>query len=221
MSRSPSGGAKAAAVVLAVVSGVVGIGLGRELRSDGGNEDRPAQEEPARPSSEGTAAKQDPILRLADACKTIPSGDLPPGLTPVQVLTGTERDPRTGKTLPATEVQMAGDLGSSGAVLDSEPFSVTLALLPGGGAPGSGDRLIDRIGSVQLWAFWDGKGLHKAVRKWDGSRWQMVSDSAADDLTAVGARGGLRFFWAGLDTGGSPQAFVATSDGCASQRPLG
>ena len=216
MSRVPRGGAKAAAVVLAVVSGVVDIGFGRELRSEGDSEGKAA-----RPSREGSAAKQDPILLLADACKGIPSGDLPPGLTPAQVLMGTERDPRTGKMLPVTKVQMAEDMGSSGVMLDSKPFSVTLALLPGGGAPGKGDRLIDRIGSAQLWAFWDGKGLHKAVRKWDGSRWKMVSDSAADDLTAVAARGGMSFFWAGLDTGGSSQAFVATSDGCASQRPLG
>lgn len=209
--KFPRGPAAVAVAVLATVSTAGGFSVGRKLRDDS------TEITSARPAQERPKKQREPILALADKCDTFPTGTVPPNLTPRQIVTGSARDPRTGKTLPVAAVQMGGDMGVSGNVLDSPPFTVTLALLPPSATPGRGDRLTDRIGAIQLWAFWDGDSLHKAVRTWDGSRWTTVSDGDADDLTAVAARLGMSFFWAGLANSGLYGAFVATSDGCVAE----
>lgn len=212
--KFPRGPTAVAVAVLATVSTAGGFGVGRELRDNGTKTTsaHPARERPNNPKEQ-----RDPILALADKCDVFPSGTVPPNLTPRHIVTSSARDPRTGQTLPVAAVRMDGDMGVSGNVLDSPPFTVTFALLPAVGEPGRGDRLTDRIGAVQLWAFWDGDSLHKAVRTWDGSRWTIVSDGDADDLTTVAGRLGMSFFWAGIADGERYGAFVATPDGCVAE----
>lgn len=156
------------------------------------------------------------MLALADGCDGF-GGSVAAGLTPRGVVMGSGRDPRSGDTLPVVSVPMAADMGSSGKVLESAPFSVTLALLGPRAEPGRGNRLTDGIGAVQLWAFWDGRALHKAVRTWDGSAWAMVVDAQANALTAVAGTRGMSFYWAGLDAGARYGVFVATAGGCAAE----
>lgn len=221
MRRPPRGVVRAGAVALAAVSAAGGFGAGRGWRegSAAGSEPAPERSGETTPTHAGPVGRGEPrhaLLALADGCDGF-KGSLAPGLTPRQVVMGSGSDPRSGDTLPVASVSMAADMGSSGKILDSAPFSVTVALLAPGAEPGRGALLADRIGAVQLWAFWDGDDLHKAVRTWDGSRWGMAADDDAGDLTAVGGRRAMSFYWAGLGDGARYGAFVATAAGCAAE----
>jgi hypothetical protein len=156
-----------------------------------------------------TAAALDPSA-LPRSCSAIPSGTVPPYLTPTGSSSRIEADPRTGT--PTQQVTVTLSANPAGI---RTPYAIAAIVLPAGatGPPQSG-ALIDRAGTVQLYAFTDGTNLHKGIRTFDGTTWH--NDTTAGAMTFRLGPGGASFFYAGMRSGDHFGFITAASSGCAS-----
>jgi hypothetical protein len=150
------------------------------------------------------------VLAAAQACSNLPSGQVPPGLAIASASSGIGTDPRTGYGTSSVAVTLGQAVGPGTPATD-----LIAAVLPGGAAsPGTGQP-VDRAGSIQLIAYWDGRHWYAALRTWSGSAWSAPSSSSSPpvDVTQVGRV--VTLYWQGLATGYRYGVIVATAGGCA------
>jgi hypothetical protein len=155
------------------------------------------------------------VLAPVAACTTLPSGKLPTGLTLDSTTSGIGTDPAAGYSNPFITIQL------SGTVQPSTPaFSLIAAVLPfDATAPASATASatsgpVDRAGTLQLIAYWDGSQEHGALRNWSGSAWSLSVDTASGvDVVQNGPA--VTLYWEGLAAGDKYGVIVASSTGCA------
>jgi hypothetical protein len=155
------------------------------------------------------------VLAPVAACTTLPSGKLPTGLTLDSTTSGIGTDPAAGYSNPFITIQL------SGTVQPSTPaFSLIAAVLPfDATAPASATASatsgpVDRAGTLQLIAYWDGSQWHGALRNWSGSAWSLSVDTASGvDVVQNGPA--VTLYWEGLAAGDKYGVIVASSTGCA------
>ncbi|MFN2569668.1 MAG: hypothetical protein ABR564_08740 [Candidatus Dormibacteria bacterium] len=179
----------------------------------------PASPSPGRPASPqpspspGAAALD--LTKLSARCPALKTGKLPDDITPVNIVAGTVPDLVT--SAPAHYVGVYFSRGGFGADLAGrQPFSVTVTVQRGAGA-GVGSHAIDRVGNIQLWAYWDGRALHRGSRAFAAGAWTMRQDDAATDLPSVEVRhNGLVFYWNGGRPGDQLGTVASDGRGCSS-----
>lgn len=153
------------------------------------------------------------VTALAAGCTSF-AAQLPPFPRPMSVTTGSGPDPRTNVATSFISTAFAAPAPTE--PLARAPFSATVVLARSGQPTGIGTRAIDRTGWLQLWAYWDGAAMHKGIRTWDGSSWQMLTSGAAEPLTVALRTQSLAFYWPGLRSGDQYGAIVAAAAGCRS-----
>ena len=161
------------------------------------------------------------VLAPVAACTTLPSGKLPTGLTLASTTSGIGTEPATGYSYPFITIQLGGTVQSStpaisliAAVL---PFDATAPASATASAP-SGP--VDRAGTLQLIAYWNGSQWYGALRSWSGSAWSLSVDTAPGVDTPSGVdvvQNGpaVTLYWEGLAAGDKYGVIVASSTGCA------
>ena len=200
-------GTGAAFVVVALLTAVLVITLG----SRGGAPPVATPPPPATlpPAPSDVAAPVD-VTALARACTALPSGGEPAFLRIAGATSGTANDPASGLATPFVAVQLAQTPPQS-----TSPYEVVVALLPYAATGPAGQTApIDRIGTTQLYAHWDGAHWHRGMRTWNGNVWSTATDTAAGsmDLAVDGAT--LTFYWDGISAGTRYGEVTATSSGC-------
>lgn len=151
------------------------------------------------------------VLAPLQACTTIPSGKLASGLSIASSSSGIGVDPASGYTIPFVGVKLAGTVGAG-----TPAFSLVAAILPSGVAPPSSGPAVDRAGTFQLIAYWDGSHWHGALRSWSGTAWTLaVNSSAGVDVAASSTS--ISLYWQGLVPGDLYGVIVAGPGGCADQ----
>lgn len=176
-----------------------------ELRWSGSGAPKPvAMTIQASPSSPDPTA-------LPGACGGAPSGSVPAFLQMTGSSSAVQTDPRTGI---ATQ-EVTATLAASPVSLPV-PFSIAATVLPQGTASVfGGTRVIDRTGTEQLYAFYDGQHLHKALRTFAGGTWTTLVDSAANAMTIDLTPSSASFFWSGMHPGDRVGFIAAGSAGCS------
>jgi hypothetical protein len=167
----------------------------------------------AAPPASAVPASAPPVdvTALAGACAQLTTGDVAAYLRVERVGSGTDPDPRTQAPTRWVGLATAEDLPGA----DARPAFTQIAVVQRAGrAPGTGARAIDRVGDVQLWAYWDGKALHKALRVYESGSWRISTDAAADTLTLVLQTRGVAWFWGGLGAGDRFGFVSASAAGC-------
>lgn len=159
-----------------------------------------------------TAASID-VMAPAGRCTSF-TAELPPFPRPQTVTSGQGPDPRTNVSTPFISTTFAGPVPTEAS--SRAPFSVTVVLSRAGQGTSDGTRAIDRTGSMQLWAYWDGTTMHKAIRTWTGTSWQVRTNTAADELTVALRAQSLAVYWNGLRAGDQYGSIVAAAGGCRS-----
>jgi hypothetical protein len=168
----------------------------------------PARPTPT-PSPSFAVATGPDLTPLAERCQSVPSGTLATYLQPATLIHGTEPDPRTHASLPVVRSTFDAEIPP-----ERPSFSITAVIQAPGQGSGAGGTPIDRMGSLQLWVFWDGSQAHKGVRRWNGKAWTMATDDAAPSLTIELQKHSVAFHSADIQ-GGSTFAFVtADAGGC-------
>ncbi len=168
----------------------------------------PTTSSPAAPTvAPGVTAAQ--ITALAEACAPIPSGQVPGPLAITAVARGTQAPPGGGGALPWVGLRFAAPVGPT---LSGPPISVTATLLPADAAPPVAGRPVDRVGTVQLWLWWDGSATHRAIRTYDGSAWQMRVDPT--DLQVSVTTQQVQFFSPTIGASDGYGFVVAVPSGC-------
>lgn len=151
----------------------------------------------ATPAATAAPRRLDPTI-LAGTCTAIPTGTVASYLVLDRVGAGVDADPRT--QAPTPWVGAAGP-GQIPAQADRRELSFAAVVTRPGRPNGTGPRAIDRMGSTQLWAYWDGTALHKGLRVWNGTAWDLKVDADADAMTLALRQNGVVFYWAGLAPG--------------------
>ena len=162
-----------------------------------------------------TAPPRNPVTAVADPCTAVPTGTVAPQLEIASLLSGRTTDPRKNAARQTVAVRLATPM-PAGGFRTLPPFSITVALSgPAGGltTPKAGP-VIDQAGAVQLWAVWDGTNLHKGVRRWDGGRWEMAVDAAADQLTLAVGQTDIVFWLDDIKPGWTMGSVAASATGC-------
>jgi len=154
------------------------------------------------------------LTSLAATCPALKSGRIAEDLTRSSLVAGTVPDLVT--SAPAHYFGAYFDKAAfPGDLAGHSPFSVTLTVQRAVVA-GSGPHAIDRVGSIQLWAYWDGKALHRGSRTFAAGAWTMRVDDAATDLPSVEVRRtGLVFYWNGSKTGDKAGVVASDGHGCS------
>ena len=151
------------------------------------------------------------VLGPLQGCTTIPSGQLPGGLSIASSSSGIGVDPANGYTIPYLSVKLAGTVGSG-----TPAFTLVAAILPSGLTPPAAGPAVDRAGTLQLIAYWGGSHWHSALRSWSGTSWTLSVDSSPGvDIAESGTS--VQLFWQGLVPGDLYGVIVAGSSGCADQ----
>jgi hypothetical protein len=155
------------------------------------------------------------VLAPVSACKTLPSGQLPTGIALASTTSGIGTDPAVGYSNPFITIQMKGAVQSS-----TPAFSLIAGVLPfNSTAPSSATASatsgpVDRVGTLQLIAYWNGSQWHGALRNWSGSAWSLSVD-AASGIDIVQNGPAITLYWEGLAAGDKYGVIVASSTGCA------
>jgi hypothetical protein len=151
---------------------------------------------------------------LVSACSAIPTGTVPASLQVTGTSSGVKPDPRS--QAPTQSVSAA--LGAT-PVGVTAPFAIVAVILPqGAGTALPQKRLIDLAGTEQIYAYFDGQKLHKALRTFQNGAWTTVIDSAANVISFAlgGAPPGAAFFWSGIHPGDKFAFITASASGCSS-----
>ncbi len=164
------------------------------------------------PVSSGAASTSGPLPDvLAPAnCPALPTGHLPSALMPSGASSGIAIDPQSGYSTPYVSVTLAQPVSAQ-----SPSLAVVIPVLQyGAGAPNSGGPL-DRAGTVQLIAFWDGRHWYAAIRSWSGSSWSAPSDTTTPGIDVSQSARTVTLFWMGLTPGDRYGGVVASGGSCA------
>ena len=155
------------------------------------------------------------VLAPVAACTRLPSGQLPTGLSLASTTSGIGTDPAVGYSNPFITIQMSGTVQSS-----TPAFSLIAAVLPfdatapPSAAASAPSGPVDRAGTLQLIAYWNGSQWHGALRNWSGSAWSLSVDTASGvDVVQNGPA--VTLYWEGLAAGDKYGVIVASSTGCA------
>ncbi|MGB2940937.1 MAG: hypothetical protein WBD38_11640 [Candidatus Dormiibacterota bacterium] len=149
------------------------------------------------------------LTGLAHRCASIPTGTVAAYLQPATLIHGTEPDPRTGQNLPVLRTTIDAEVPAT-----RPAFSIAAAVQESGKSAGGGAQPVDRMGSLQLWMYWDGTQLHKGVRRWTGSSWAMAVDGDATSLTIELRTHSAAFHSGDVKTGATFAVVTADSGGC-------
>ncbi|MGA8014654.1 MAG: hypothetical protein WCB85_01905, partial [Candidatus Dormiibacterota bacterium] len=161
------------------------------------------------PSSVATVGPLPTLFAAAESCSSIPTGQVPSSLSITSTASGIGTDPATGFGTPYVSITLASP------VRPSTP-SVTLitAVLPySATAPTSGSP-IDRAGTVQLVAGWEGGDWYGGLRSWSAPAWSSLSDPSSTPVDVTQNGDVVTVYWNGLTNGDRFGVVVATSTGC-------
>ncbi|HYA00978.1 MAG TPA: hypothetical protein VEK76_11590 [Candidatus Binatia bacterium] len=150
------------------------------------------------------------VLGAASACAAIPSGELPATLGITASSSGIGVDPATGYGTPYVSVELQGPVGAG-----TPSFALVTAILPFSAAAPSSPPPIDRVGTVQLIAYWDGAHWYGALRSWQGAAWTAPSPGSGAGVDVAQDGTTVTLYWQGLTSGDHYGEVVATSQGCA------
>ncbi len=150
------------------------------------------------------------VLAPATDCSALPTGQVPAALALSSPASGLGADPEaSGYTNPYVSVHTGSAVGSS-----TRAFSLVVAVLPYQATPPASGTPINRAGTVQLVAYWDGTAWHGALRSWSGSAWTFPTGAGSEvDVAQAGTQ--VTVFWQGLVSGDKYGLILATSTGCA------
>jgi hypothetical protein len=174
---------------------------------------RPSQSPTAPGSAPGDSASAWAVTALADSCPQIPFGAVPDPLTLGTLSSGRSADPRSQAVTPSVALRYAAPLVQS--FKTQGPFAVVVAIATPGIPTDRGGVPVDRLGSTQLWAVWDGTTLAKAVRHFDGHQWTTLENAAAEPLTIEVNPTGVQFWWPTLRPSELAGAVLAVHGACA------
>jgi hypothetical protein len=167
------------------------------------------------PASDLPSGSQLAVVAPAEACATIPSGQVPSGLAPTATASGIGIDPAVGYSNPYIAVQLAGPVQKG-----TPAFSLIAAVLPFGSTPPPSAAAslkatpVDRAGTLQIIGYWDGSQWHGALRVWSGAAWSLsVDESSGVDVVANGAT--VTLYSQSVPSGSKYGVIVATSSGCS------
>jgi hypothetical protein len=167
------------------------------------------------PASDLPTGSPADVLAPVTSCTTLPSGKLPTGLALTSTSSGIGTDPAVGYSNPFISIELTGGVQPATPAL-----SLIAAILPfHSTAPPSAtaspnNQLINRAGTLQLIAYWDGSRWHGALRTWSGSAWSLLVGAASGvDVVQNGAA--VTLYWEGLASGDKYGVIIATSGGCA------
>lgn len=167
------------------------------------------------PASDLPSGSQLAVVAPAEACATIPSGQVPSALAPMATTSGIGVDPAAGYSNPYIAVQLAGPVPNG-----TPSFSLIAAVLPFGSTPPPGAAAspkatpVDGAGTLQIIGYWDGSQWHGALRVWSGSAWSLSVDSTSGvDVVADGAT--ITLYSRSVPSGSKYGVIVATSSGCS------
>jgi hypothetical protein len=153
------------------------------------------------------------VLAPARSCPALPSGRLPASLAPSGASSGIAIDPHTGYSTPYVSVTLAQPADGT-----SPPFSLVIPVLQFGASPPDAGGPLDRAGTVQLIAYWDGAHggqWYAAIRSWSGTSWSAPSDSANPGVDVSENGSTVTLSWMGLTPGDRYGAVVAAQGTCA------
>ncbi len=206
----------AALVIIAIVVTVFLLGAHALLGQ--GPTAGPASAPPTQatlPASDLPSGSQLAVVAPAEACATIPSGQVPSGLAPTATTSGIGVDPAAGYSNPYIGVQLAGPVPKG-----TPAFSLIAAVLPFGSTPrpitaaSPKATPVDGAGTLQIIGYWDGSQWHGALRVWSGSAWSLsVDESSGVDVVANGAT--ITLYSQSVPSGSKYGVIVATSSGCS------
>lgn len=209
----------AALVIIAIV--VTAFLLGAHALLGQGPTAGPASAPPTQatlPASDLPSGSQLAVVAPAEACATIPSGQVPSGLAPSATSSGIGVDPAVGYSNPYIAVQLAGPVQKG-----TPAFSLIAAILPFGSTPPPRGAVspkatpVDGAGTLQIIGYWDGSQWHGALRVWSGAAWSLsVDESSGVDVVANGAT--VTLYSQSVPSGSKYGVIVATSSGCSDLR---
>jgi hypothetical protein len=204
-------GMSLAAVAIIVILGV-GLWLGaRAVFGPGPTASPTASVAPATlPASDLPTGTPADVLAPAAACTALPTGQVPAALALSSAASGLGSDPdASGYTNPDVSVHLAGTVGSATPAL-----SLIVAVLPYQATAPTTGVPVNRAGTLQLIAYWDGSRWHGALRSWSGSAWTLPTGAGSQvDVVQTGTV--VTLFWQGLVTGDKYGVIVTTGTGCA------
>lgn len=199
----------AALAIMAIL--VVGAILGgRALLGQGPTAAPTASVPPATlPASDLPTGSPANVLAPVAACTAIPTGKVPTALALASTTSGIGTDPAVGYSNPYVATHLAGTVGSGTAA-----FSLVTAVLPYQATAPATSPPIDRAGTVQLIAYWNGSAWVGALRSWSGSSWTLsVGTTSGVDVIQAGTV--VTVYWQGLVEGDKYGVVVASTSGCA------
>ena len=88
-------------------------------------------------------------------------------------------------------------------------------ILPFQDTASSSGSPVDRAGTVQVIAYWDGGAWHKGLRTWSGSAWSISVDAAATQVDVVQSGKTVTLYDQVLLSGDSYGEILAASGGCS------
>jgi len=151
------------------------------------------------------------VLAPAASCSTIPSGQVPSELAVTSSTSGIGTDPAVGYSQPYITAQLAGTVKSGTAT-----FSLIAVVLPFQATAPPTSPPVDRAGTLQLIAYWDGSHWYGALRSWSGTAWTL-SAGASSGVSVVQSGTAVSLFWQGLASGDKYGVIIASSSGCDDQ----
>jgi len=213
--RSGGGGCALVAVIVAVLL-IAGIAGGLIVAANSFLHGGPTAAA-ALPSTKGSpSASAAPsgaapnVLAQANACTTIPAGSLPSGLSISSTSNGIGVDPDTGFSTPYVSIALGTTVGPT-----TPRLTLILVVLPFQDTPPSSGSPIDRAGTVQVIAYWDGSAWHKGLRTWSGQAWSISVDAAATQVDVVQNGKTVTLYDQVLNSGDSYGEILAASGGCS------
>jgi hypothetical protein len=162
------------------------------------------------PASAATVGPLPTLFGSAESCSSLPSGQVAPALAISSTSSGIGIDPASGYGTSSVSVTLSGAVGPR-----TPAFALVTAVLPYGATSPTSGSAIDRAGTVQLVAGWDGRHWYGGLRSWSGSAWSGLSNAQGASVDVVQNGRVVTVFWTGLTSGDRYGVVVATSGGCA------
>ena len=163
----------------------------------------------ALPSSVATVGPLPTLFASAEGCSAIPTGQVASSLSITSTASGIGTDPATGFGTPYVSITLASPVGPS-----TPSLSLITAVLPfSATAPTSGPP-VDRAGTVQLVAGWEGGHWYGGLRSWSAPAWSSLSNPSGSPVDVTQNGDVVTVYWNGLTNGDKYGVVLATSTGC-------
>jgi hypothetical protein len=158
------------------------------------------------------------VVSAAEACTAIPSGQVPSQLRIASVTSGIGSDPAVGYSNPYVSVRLGGTVASGTTAFSLIavilPFQATMPVTTATATVSPSAPPVDRAGTLQLVAYWNGTAWTGALRSWSGGVWGLtIGTGSGVDISQNGAT--VTIFWQGLAPGDKYGVIMASSTGCA------